>query len=56
MPDGSSSSGTGEPMTVVAISWFNLLHPSGYRPPTMLLALAAHPPTRLVWPSARLPF
>ena len=31
-----------------AVSWFNLRHPSGYRPPKKLLALATDPPTRLV--------
>jgi hypothetical protein len=47
-PDGTSSAGTGEPMTVIAISWYNLLHPYGYRPPKKLRALATHPPTRVV--------
>ena len=45
-PDGTSRVGSGEPMTVVSISLFNLLHPRGYRPPKQLLALASAPATR----------
>ena len=47
-PDGTSRVGSGEPMTVVSISLFNLLHPRGYRPPKQLLALASAPATRVV--------
>ncbi len=47
-PDGTSTVGTGEPMTVVSISLFNLLHPRGYRPPKQLLALASTPSTRVI--------
>ena len=48
--DGSSKVGTGEPMTVISISWYNMLHPSGYRPPQTLRALAdpKTSPTRVV--------
>eukprot|EP01052_Picozoa_sp_SAG31_P006895 SAG31_NODE_323_length_17713_cov_12.065834_7_plen_129_part_00 len=35
-------------MTVIAISWYNMLHPAGYRPPTRLRALARAPATRVV--------
>lgn len=42
------AAGTGEPMTVIAISWFNMLHPAGYRPPMQLRALASTPATRVV--------
>jgi len=45
---GGVAAGTGEPMTVVAISWFNMLHPAGYRPPPQLRALASTPPIRVV--------
>lgn len=40
--------GTGEPMTVAAVSWFNALHPMGYRPPISLRALARTPATRVI--------
>ena len=36
--------GTGEPMTVLAISLYNFLHPRGYRPPARLLNLANRVP------------
>ena len=36
--------GTGEPMTVLAISLYNYLHPRGYRPPAHLLALPGRTP------------
>jgi hypothetical protein len=48
--NGASTVGTGEPMTVVSISLYNLLHPKGYRPPQALRQLpsaAAHA-TRVV--------
>lgn len=48
LANGSSIAGTGEPMTVIAISWYNMLHPAGYRPPLVLRALARDPATRVV--------
>ena len=47
-PAGASTSGTGEPMTVISISLYNLWHPKGYRPPLEILALATDPSTRVV--------
>ena len=35
-------------MTVLAISWYNMLHPAGYRPPMKLRVLARKPATRVV--------
>eukprot|EP01048_Picozoa_sp_COSAG05_P022530 COSAG05_NODE_4543_length_1470_cov_39.315098_2_plen_239_part_00 len=43
-----ASVGTGEPMTVLAISWFNMLHPAGYRPPLQVRSLALTPPMRVI--------
>ena len=45
---GTSTTGTGEPMTVTSISLYNLWHPKGYRPPLEILALASEPSTRVV--------
>lgn len=35
--------GTMEPMTVLAISYYNLVHPRGYRPSSQIMALASIP-------------
>ena len=46
--NGTSSVGTGEPMNVIAVSWFNLLHPKGYRPSPRLRALSRGNLTKVV--------
>jgi len=42
-PTEGAVNGTGEPMTVDAISFFNLVHPNGYAPTNRMLSLTSLP-------------